>query len=110
MPRVPLSRLGFARSGDKGRHTNVAVVAFDEYAYEVLREHLTAERVAAHFERLADGPVHRYDVPNLRALNFVVHNSLGGGASQSLRTDSQGKTHANGLLHLELDLPEDAAW
>lgn len=102
--RVPVSQLAFARSGDKGRHSNVAVIAFDDQSYELLRRHLTAERVAAHFERLADGPVERYEVPNLRALNFVVSNSLGGGASQSLRTDSQGKTHAAGLLQMELSL------
>lgn len=102
--RVPVSQLAFARSGDKGRHSNVAVIAFDDESYQVLREHLTAERVAAHFERLADGPVARYEVPNLRALNFVISNSLGGGASQSLRTDSQGKAHAAGLLQLELTL------
>lgn len=107
---MPVSQLAFARSGDKGRHSNVAVVAFDEAAYDLLREHLTAERVAAHFERLADGPVVRYEVPNLRALNFVVHNSLGGGASQSMRTDSQGKTHALGLLQLWIDVPDGAGW
>lgn len=104
MRRVPVSELAFARSGDKGRHSNVAVIAFDHEAYEILRVHLTADVVAAHFERLADGPVVRYEVPNLRALNFVIHNSLGGGASQSMRTDSQGKTHAAGLLQLELSL------
>lgn len=110
MAKVPLSRLAFARSGDKGRHSNVAVIAFDDERYALLREHLTAEVVAAHFERLADGPVDRYEVPNLRALNFVIRNSLGGGASQSLRTDSQGKTHAAGMLQLELDLPAGAGW
>lgn len=109
MPRVPLSRLAFARSGDKGRHTNVAVIAFDEQRYELLREHLTADMVAAHFGRIAEGPVERYEAPNLRALNFVVRESLGGGASQSMRSDSQGKTHALGILYLELDLPAGAA-
>ena len=109
MARVPLSELGFGRSGDKGRNTNVAIIAFDERAFEILRAHLTADVVAAHFARIAAGPVERFEVPNLRALNFVLHDSLGGGGSQTMRTDAQGKTHAAGLLllELELDITED---
>lgn len=106
MARVPLSQLAFGRSGDKGRHSNVAIIAVDDRAFELLREHLTAEVVAAHFARLAFGPVERFEVPNLRALNFVLHDSLGGGAAQSMRTDPQGKTHAAGLLLLELEIPD----
>ena len=104
--RVPLSRLAYARSGDKGDGSNVGVVAYSEAAFEILRRELTPERVKKHFREICHGPVERYEAPNLRALNFILHDSLGGGGSESLKTDAQGKTHGLAMLMLELDVPE----
>ena len=107
MAHVPLRRLAFSRSGDKGDGSNVGVVAYDDACYEVLREHLTPERVKQHFREICFGEVERFEAPNLRALNFLLHDSLGGGGSESLKTDAQGKTHGLGILYLELEVPDD---
>ncbi len=106
MPRVSLSRLAYARSGDKGAGSNVGVVAYTPEIYDFLKEALTASRVKEHFSAICKGPVDRYEAPNLLALNFILHDSLGGGGSQSLKSDAQGKTHGLGLLYMELDVPE----
>jgi hypothetical protein len=105
--RVMLERLASARSGDKGEGSNVGVLARSDPLYAFLKEVLTAERVRAHFQGLNRGQVIRYEADNLRALNFVLTDSLGGGGSASLRTDAQGKTHGLALLRMELDVPED---
>ncbi len=102
MPTVPLRDLAHARSGDKGTGANVAVFARDEATYPVLRQHLTAAVVQAYFGALGVGPVERYEVPNLLALNFVLPGILAGGGSRSLRTDAQGKALGQCLLELEL--------
>ena len=107
--KVRLERLAHARSGDKGDASNVGVVADSPEIYAFLVRELTAERVAAHFRQVCRGPVERYEVPNLLALNFVLHDSLGGGGTLSLKTDAQGKTHGQGLLALELEVPEELA-
>lgn len=106
MPRVPLSRIAAARSGDKGEGSNVGVMARGEAAYRFLREHLTAEVVRAHMHGLNRGGVKRYEADNLRVLNFLLADSLGGGGSASLKTDAQGKTHGLALLRLELEVPQ----
>jgi hypothetical protein len=104
--KVPLARLAYARSGDKGDGSNVGVVAYSPEAYEILRRELTPARVKEHFRQICLGPVERYEAPNLLALNFILHDSLGGGGSESLKTDAQGKTHGLGMLYLEIDVPE----
>lgn len=104
---VKLERIATARSGDKGEGSNVGVMARSDVAYAFLKEVLTAERVRAHFKSINRGPVTRYAADNLRALNFILSDSLGGGGSASLRTDAQGKTHGLALLRLELDVPEE---
>src|SRR5262245_48773690 len=104
---VRLERIASARSGDKGEGSNVGVLARSDVAYAFLKEVLTAERVRAHFRAINRGPVTRFEADNLRALNFVLGDSLGGGGSASLRTDAQGKTHGLALLRLELDVPEE---
>lgn len=104
--RVQLSKLAHARSGDKGDAANCGVIAFKEAYYPVLREVLTAERVKAHFEGICLGPVDRYELPNLWALNFVLHNTLGGGGTVSLKLDAQGKTIASAMLLMEIDVPD----
>jgi hypothetical protein len=106
MRRVRLGDLAHARSGDKGAASNIGVIARHPLLYEWLREHLTAEVVKRHFAAVCRGPVDRYEVPNLLALNFILHDSLGGGGTESLKTDAQGKTHGQGLLELEIELPE----
>jgi hypothetical protein len=105
--RVKLQRIATARSGDKGEGSNVGVMARSNVAYAFLKEHLTAERGRQHFRAINSGKVVRYEADNLRALNFLLLDSLGGGGSASLRTDAQGKTHGLALLQLELDVPEE---
>lgn len=105
--RVPLSRIAHARSGDKGDASNVGLVADSAARYEVIRREVTAERVKVHFAQVCRGRVERFEVPNLLALNFLLHDSLGGGGTASLLTDAQGKTHGQGLLEMELDVPEE---
>ena len=105
--KVPLSQLAYARSGDKGDGSNVGVVAYNEDCYEIIKRELTPERVKHHFREICFGKVDRYEAPNLLALNFILHDSLGGGGSESLKTDAQGKTHGLGMLFLELEVPDD---
>ena len=107
--RMRLYRMAHARSGDKGEGSNVGLIAYDERGYEILKREVTAEKVKAHFGGIVRGRVDRYEVPNLRALNFILHDSLGGGGSASLLTDAQGKTHGMALLLMEVDVPEDYA-
>ncbi|MEZ5988566.1 MAG: hypothetical protein R3F30_05495 [Planctomycetota bacterium] len=104
--KVPLSRLALVRSGDKGDGSNVGVIARTGEAYAFLAEALTTDRVAAFFSAICKGGVERYEAPNLAALNFLLHDSLGGGGSSSLKSDAQGKTHGLGLLRMELDVPD----
>jgi len=105
--KVKLSQLAYARSGDKGDGSNVGVVAYTPECYQFLRERLTPQRVKEHFHEICFGKVDRYEAPNLLALNFILHDSLGGGGSASLKTDAQGKTHGLGMLYLELEVPDD---
>jgi hypothetical protein len=96
-----------ARSGDKGDASNVGLIADSPALYEVIRREVTAERVKAHFRDVCRGPVERFEVPNLLALNFLLHDALGGGGTLSLKTDAQGKTHGQGLLMLEIEVPAE---
>lgn len=107
MKRIPLHAMAHARSGDKGDGSNVGVLAYDDRGFEILRAWLTPERVRAHFAGIALGPVERYEVPNLRGLNFILRDSLGGGGSASLKNDAQGKTHGLALLRLSVEVPDD---
>jgi hypothetical protein len=102
--KVPLGRIAHTRSGDKGDTCNIGVIAYDERHYPVLVREVTAERVKQHFGDLVKGPVERFELPNLGALNFLLHEALGGGGTVSLRTDAQGKTFGAGLLGMEIDV------
>lgn len=104
---IPLSKIAYARSGDKGDGSNVGVVAYNAEIYEILKEKLTTDRVKQHFKEICFGDVDRYEAPNLLALNFILHDSLGGGGSESLKTDAQGKTHGLGILFMEIEVPDD---
>lgn len=107
MPTVKLSRIAMARSGDKGEGSNAGVIARSDAAYAFLKEHLTDAVVKAHVAGFNDGGVVRYAADNMRVLNFLLEDSLGGGGSASLKTDAQGKTHGLALLRMELDVPQD---
>ena len=107
--RVRLIDIAHARSGDKGDTANVGVIALQPAWYAVLEKHLTRDRVAAHFDGLIDGGVDRFELPNLNALNFLLHGALDGGGTLSLKTDAQGKVFSTALLRMELDVPDDEA-
>jgi hypothetical protein len=109
MARIQLVHLAHARSGDKGDTANVGVIALRPEFYPVLVEQLTTERVKRHFEGIALGEVERYELPNLEALNFLLHNALGGGGTVSLKTDAQGKVLSTAMLRMEIDVPDEIA-
>jgi hypothetical protein len=105
--KVRLYQVANARSGDKGDASNVGLIARTPELFQVIREQATAERVAEHFREVCRGGVDRYEVPNLLALNFMLKDSLGGGGTESLKNDAQGKTHAQGLLQMEVEIPDE---
>jgi hypothetical protein len=107
--KVRLITIAHARSGDKGDASNVGLIAGSPELYEVIRREVTPERVKRHFAQVVRGRVERFEVPNLLALNFILHDSLGGGGTESLKTDAQGKTHAQGLLMMEVEVPDALA-
>jgi hypothetical protein len=107
--RTPLSAIAHGRSGDKGNHANVAVIAYTDAGYEWLKQHLTAEVVAMYFAPLCPARVERFEAANVRGLNFMLYDMLAGGASRSLRSDTQGKTLALALLQMPVEVPEGLA-
>lgn len=106
MSRIQLYDVAHARSGDKGDMVNVGVIARRPQDYELLAERVTTERVKAHFGD-AVGEVERFELPNLYALNFLLHKALGGGGTVSLMTDAQGKTFSTALLRMEIEVPAE---
>lgn len=106
MAKVKLMDIAISRSGDKGDSSNVGVMAKTPELYEFLRETLTSEVVKDFFKEICKGKVVRYEIPNLRALNFILHDSLGGGGTETLITDAQGKVHGLAMLHMELEVPD----
>lgn len=109
MPRIQLLHLAHARSGDKGDTANVGVIALQPEFYPVLVEQLTVDRVKQHFHGMVHGAVERFELPNLEALNFLLHNALGGGGTVSLKTDAQGKVYSTAILRMEVDVDDDIA-
>jgi hypothetical protein len=107
--KVRLLDIAYARSGDKGDTANVGVIALRSDWYGVLARHLTAERVQRHFAGAIAGGVERFELPNLHALNFLLHGALDGGGAVSLKTDAQGKVVSTALLRLVLDVPDGEA-
>ena len=101
--RIPLSRIAHARSGDKGDTCNVGVIVYDPRHYPLLVREVTAERVKEFFGDYVKGKVERYELPNLGALNFLLHEALGGGGTLSLRVDAQGKTMSAALLRMQIE-------
>jgi hypothetical protein len=109
MTTVQLVHLAHTRSGDKGDTANVGVIAYDPDHYPLLVEQLTPERVKAHFSGMVFGKVERFELPNLHALNFLLHNALDGGGTVSLMNDAQGKVFSTALLRMELEVPDEVA-
>ncbi len=107
--RVRLLQIAHARSGDKGDSANIGLIALKPEFYPILVKEVTTDRVKRHFKGICHGDVERFELPNLRALNFLLHKSLGGGGTLSLRTDAQGKTYSAALLRMEVDVPDELA-
>ena len=106
---ISLLKLAHARSGDKGDTANVGLIALRDEYYPLLVREVTAERVKKHFGEIVKGEVERFELPNLKALNFLLHESLGGGGTRSLMTDAQGKTFSTALLRMSVNIPDDEA-
>lgn len=109
MVRVQLLQLAHARSGDKGNTANVGVIAWDEEDYPLILEQVTAARVKRHFGEMVQGPVERFRLDNLHAVNFLLHGALDGGGTVSLMTDAQGKVFSTALLRMEVEVPDEVA-
>lgn len=107
--RVQLIKLAHARSGDKGDTANVGLIALREEFYPILVREVTQGRVKQHFKGICLGEVERFELPNLGALNFLLHHSLGGGGTLSLMTDAQGKTFSTALLRMYVEIPDEEA-
>src|SRR3989475_8206232 len=107
--QVQLTRLAYARSGDKGDTANIGLIALRDEFYPLLVREVTADRVKKHFTGICKGEVERFELPNLEALNFLLHESLGGGGTLSLMTDAQGKTLSTALLRMQIDIADNEA-
>ena len=107
--KIRLVKLAHARSGDKGDTANIGLIALRNQIYPLLVREVTAARVKEHFRGICKGDVERYELPNLGALNFLLHESLGGGGTLSLMTDAQGKTFSTALLRMEIEISDDEA-
>jgi len=104
MPKIQLKEICHGRSGDKGDAANIGLIAYEKKNYEVIKAKVTADVVKKYFEGICEGNVERFEMPNINALNFVLHNTLGGGGTVSLKNDAQGKTLASALLMMEIEV------
>lgn len=102
--KIKLREIAHGRSGDKGNAANIGIIAYDDKGYKILKKYLTAKRVKHYFKGICFGKVERYEMPNIRALNFLLHDTLGGGGTVSLKHDAQGKTLAAALLRMEIKI------
>ncbi len=109
MAKVRLLELAHARSGDKGDTVNVGLIAYEPEDYLLIKKHVTTDKVKHHFRSLAKGGVERFELPNLHALNFLLHGALDGGGTVSLMTDAQGKVFSTALLRMEIEVPDEVA-
>ena len=107
--KIQLIKLAHARSGDKGDTANIGLIALRPEFYQIIVREVTAARVKEHFRGVCKGEVERFELPNLGALNFLLHESLGGGGTLSLMTDAQGKTFSTALLRMTIEIPDDEA-
>lgn len=102
--KIRLLDIAHGRSGDKGDAANIGIIAYDDKGYEIIKKHLTAAKVKKHFRGICLGEVERFEMSNIRALNFLLHNTLGGGGTVSLKHDAQGKTLAAALLRMKIEI------
>lgn len=102
--KIKLLKIAHGRSGDKGNAANIGIIAYDDKGFNIIRKHLTVKKVKKHFKGICFGKVERFELPNIRALNFLLHDTLGGGGTVSLKHDAQGKTLAAALLRMELQI------
>jgi hypothetical protein len=107
--KIELLKIAHARSGDKGDTANVGVIALKDEFYPLMVREVTAEKVKEHFGAMVKGDIERFELPNLKALNFLLHESLGGGGTLSLMTDAQGKTFSTALLRMNIEIPDNEA-
>jgi len=105
--KIQLVQIAHARSGDKGDTANIGLIALKPEYYEILKKEVTPEKVKEHFKGICEGKVERFELPNIGALNFLLHNSLGGGGTMTLKHDAQGKTLSTALLRMEIDIDEN---
>ena len=105
--KIKLSSIAYARSGDKGAHSNIGVIFINKKIYKWAIDYLTEDKIVKHFSHILNGKVQRFKLDNLNALNFILYDSLGGGGSESLLNDAQGKTHGQIMLMLVVDIPEN---
>jgi hypothetical protein len=105
--KTQLIKLAHARSGDKGDTANIGLIALKSEYYPILVEQVTADKVKEHFAGICHGSVERFELPNLGALNFLLHEALGGGGTITLKHDAQGKTLSTALLRMEIEIPDD---
>jgi len=104
MKKIKLIKIAHGRSGDKGNAANIGIIAYNDDEYEIIKKYVTAKKVKTHFKGICFGKVERFELPNIRALNFLLHDTLGGGGTVSLKHDAQGKTLAAALLRMELEI------
>jgi len=104
MKKIKLINIAHGRSGDKGNAANIGIIAYDDKGYKIIQKHLTAKKVKQHFRGICFGKVERFELPNICALNFLLHDTLGGGGTVSLKHDAQGKTLAAALLRMEIKI------
>jgi len=107
--KVRLVDIAHARSGDKGDTANVGLIALKPEWYGLLEREVTCARVTQHFSGMIDGEVERYELPNLMALNFLLHGALDGGGTLSLKTDAQGKVYSTALLRMTIEVAAEEA-
>ena len=105
--KIQLVKLAHSRSGDKGDTANIGLIALKPEYYEILKKEVTPEKVKEHFKGICKGKVERFELPNIGALNFLLHNSLGGGGTMTLKHDAQGKTLSTALLRMEINIDDD---
>jgi hypothetical protein len=104
MKKIKLINIAHGRSGDKGNAANIGIIAYDDKGFKIIQKYLTARKVKQHFKGICFGKVERFELPNIRALNFLLHDTLGGGGTVSLKHDAQGKTLAAALLRMEFKI------
>jgi len=105
--KIQLVKIAHARSGDKGDTANVGIIALKPEYFPILTEQLTIDKVKAHFDSMVKGKVERFDMPNIGAINFLLHNALGGGGTLTLKHDAQGKTYSTAFLRMEIEVEDD---